>query len=1207
MKKAIRDLFLLSLLAGLASCASDDLFYDSVDDSAIKHITVTLPTIEVEEGVASTRNQFINMGTADWNAVWAEGDTLGIFPSSGSQVEFAVTEFGSNTSVFDGGGWALKSAVTYAAYYPFDKHNVYVTNKTIPLDYTGQVQQGNGSYDHLGGYDFLASKAMPRSGNSLNFELLRQGYVICLTLTVPATDTYTEIDLVTDGTLFVTKAELDISSTEAPVVTPKETSKVIRLGLEDVAVSKNGMLTAYMMAFPVGSVTPTVVLHGQNGTYSGVVQKVMNLTRNKMAIRPVTLAEYQGPAYIKFADAAVKAICVENWDTNGDGELDMAEAAAVTDLNVTTTRSGDGGSVFTGNREVTSFDELQYFTGITSIPANAFLGCEGLTSVTIPENVETIGEAAFKGCWNLEEITLLPTEVPTLEGDVSSIFISTNDCPILVPEESLDAYVSEWGLYADRIDPNLEVLTNLNLIAAAEASAGQEFKNKNADGTVVLDEVNRAIVEAVTTLNVSNKNDPNVCDEIGYFINLTTLDCKNNFRITTLDVSKNTALTSLKCGSNKISSLDVSKNTALETLECEGNLLTTLDVSKNSALKFLQCQGNQLTTLDLSKNSALRSLSIGDNKLSFLDVSNNEALSVLGCYNNLLAMLDVSKNTKLEFLFCQENQLSMLDLSRNASLNQLRCFSNKLSTLDISANVKLELSRIVDVGNQSGELVLYVNETQSHQTLSGSYNDNVVIKLKDSDSEIINFADDNVKSICVNNWDTNGDGELSMAEAAAVADIGDVFRAKDDGGAGVIRKIKSFDEFQYFTSVTEINNAFIGAESMTSIVLPRSLRKIGPSAFRICSSLESIELPDGLVEIGNMAFASCSSIQTIEIPESVMTIGTYAFSGCSLINSFNVPRNVTSIGHSVVSSCNALSTITVDPNNSVYDSRNSCNAIIEKATNTLIAGCKDTNIPSTVTRIGDYAFSNCSEYNKTLNLTNITAVGSQAFYGTNITGVLNIPVTLTVIGDRAFPTTIDGITVATGNPVYDSRENCNAIIETATNKMLVVCKANKGFIPSSVEILSGNLFYGMTGLDHVTIPSSVKTMGTNLFSSSDVKTVTIQEGTTALPDGMFLNCASLVSVEIPSTVTGIGSYVFTGSSIESLVLPENIKSIGYFMNCQTLNSLTILAKTPPTTIIPINSLFFNGTPCLIYVPSESLEAYKTAWGSYYENKLRAIE
>ena len=213
MKTTIHNLFLLSLLAGLASCASDDLLYDSVNDSVIQHITVTLPAVEVEEEVASTRNQFINMGTADWNAVWAEGDTLGIFPSSGGQVEFAVTEFGSNTSVFDGGGWALKSAVTYAAYYPFDKHNVYVTNKTIPLDYTGQVQQGNGSYDHLGSYDFLASKAMPRSGNSLNFELLRQGYIICLTLTVPATDTYTGIDLISSYPQFVTKAELDISST----------------------------------------------------------------------------------------------------------------------------------------------------------------------------------------------------------------------------------------------------------------------------------------------------------------------------------------------------------------------------------------------------------------------------------------------------------------------------------------------------------------------------------------------------------------------------------------------------------------------------------------------------------------------------------------------------------------------------------------------------------------------------------------------------------------------------------------------------------------------------------------------------------------------------------------------------------------------------------------------------------------------------------
>ena len=91
---------------------------------------------------------------------------------------------------------------------------------------------------------------------------------------------------------------------------------------------------------------------------------------------------------ISFADAKVKALCVANWDTNNDGELDEAEAAAVTDL----------GTVFKGNTEITSFNELQYFTGLTNIEDYAFQSCYNLTSITIPNSVKSIGLSAFFGC-----------------------------------------------------------------------------------------------------------------------------------------------------------------------------------------------------------------------------------------------------------------------------------------------------------------------------------------------------------------------------------------------------------------------------------------------------------------------------------------------------------------------------------------------------------------------------------------------------------------------------------------------------------------------------------------------------------------------------------------------------------------------------------------------------------------------------------------
>ena len=142
------------------------------------------------------------------------------------------------------------------------------------------------------------------------------------------------------------------------------------------------------------------------------------------------------------------------------------------------------------------------------------------------------------------------------------------------------------------------------------------------------------------------------------------------------------------------------------------------------------------------------------------------------------------------------------------------------------------------------------------------------------DEEYIVFADDNVKFICVKNWDTNGDGELSYSEAAAVTDIGTVFRW---------RNIYFFYELQYFTGLTSIGNeAFLGCSDLYSIQIPNSVSSIEDGAFQDCYGLTSIVIPNSVTSIGDEAFRDCTSLQSIVIPKSVTSIGYSTFADSSL-------------------------------------------------------------------------------------------------------------------------------------------------------------------------------------------------------------------------------------------------------------------------------------------------------------------------------------
>lgn len=159
--------------------------------------------------------------------------------------------------------------------------------------------------------------------------------------------------------------------------------------------------------------------------------------------------------------------------------------------------------------------------------------------------------------------------------------------------------------------------------------------------------------------------------------------------------------------------------------------------------------------------------------------------------------------------------------------------------------------------------------------------------------------------------------------------------------------------------------------------------EISGSAFCEYSNLSSIVMPDTIKKIGANAFYNCSSLTNITIPSSVISIGDGTFDGCSSLTSIELPSSITSIGKEVVAFCDSLAEIIVADGNSVYHSVDNC--IIETESKTLVAGCKNSVIPTdgSVVSIGDGAFYGCCDLTSIVIPVSITSIGNDVFWAWN--------------------------------------------------------------------------------------------------------------------------------------------------------------------------------------------------------------------------------
>ena len=382
-----------------------------------------------------------------------------------------------------------------------------------------------------------------------------------------------------------------------------------------------------------------------------------------------------------------------------------------------------------------------------------------------------------------------------------------------------------------------------------------------------------------------------------------------------------------------------------------------------------------------------------------------------------------------------------------------------------------------------------------------------------------------------------------------------------------------------------------------------------------------------VVGIAEEAFYSCSALTSITLPNSVKHIGEYAFRGCYALEKTNFMGEIADwcdikFGGAYANPMSASKNLYLN-NQEV----------------------KDLVIPNTVDSIHAYAFD-CGNSITSVALPNsVVYIGEGAFYRTYINEII-IPKSVTSIEERVLSgcNALTSIIVEEGNPVYDSRDNSNAIIETNSNTLIAGCATTD--IPNTIIHIGPNAFSYLSSLNTIEIPNSVITIGDHAFyACSSLVSITIPNNVTSIGRWALYACYSLNSIVveegnsvydsrnncnaiietatnslivacqntvIPEGVTNIGENAFfncdaliNSNALTSIVLPNTIESIEAFAfsMCSSLDTIYCYAITPPTT----NQYAFDNYNATLYVPCESLEAYKAheVWGRF--NTILCLE
>ena len=921
--------------------------------------------------------------------------------------------------------------------------------------------------------------------------------------------------------------------------------------------------------------------------------------------RIVTDGEIKSLSYNTFSDAQLLSITIPDSVSNiADGTFN---AGSIVEFRYKHA-SQDGRSIIMNNRLVAvaagGLTEYTIPDSVTEIGDYTFYNCYSLESVTIPDRITEIGKRAFYMCISLKSITI-PDSVTTIGRE------AFGGCggELIINNRKLVETDYEWNSYPSGQWLDSSAFTKLTIGDNITKIGDRVFYNCNSLTSVTIPESVTSIgyMAFYSCYSLKSVIIPDSVTSIGggAFNECTSLESITiGNGVTSIGASAFADCTSLTSFTIPESVIEIGYRAFRG---CTGELIINNKIVETNYTKddypegYRWLSGSNFTKLTIGNNvtkigdyvfyryKSLTSITIPDSVTeigegafrlcdSLISITIPDSVISIGDYAfydcTSLKSITIGNgvNEIVGHVFGGCKLLKRVDISDLSAWCRIK-FDIEVSATGISATNPLSYGAELYLnGTLVTDVVIPSDITHISDVAFLGCSSLTSVTIPDSVTSIGDYAFYGCTSL------------ESVTIPDSVTAIGD----RAFNGCGVLNRtnihLSKLEDFMTNRKMYEdipSKYLYVNGQEVVDMVVPDGVTTIENKAFRGLACLKSVTIPLSVTAIGDYAFEGCIGLTSVNLAKTVTSIGSYAFANCTGLTSCNIPVSVTSIGYKAFANCINI------PSFEISASVNFIGAMaFSGCTGELIINNKivETNYTKDDYPEG-YRWLSGSNFTKLTIGNNVTKIGDYVFYWCDSLRSITIPDSVTSIGDYAF-------------------QYCTLLKSVYISDIAEWCRIDFVSSRSNPLYYAHNLYLNGELVTNLVIPDGVTSIKDYAFyNCTSLESITIGNGVTTIGGYAFYDCDSLTSLTIPDSVTTIGGYAFYDcDSLTSVTIPDSVTEIGdkAFRSCINLREVYCKPTTPPS----IGEYTFASSEIKIYVPTASVNAYKSAlnW-SYYSSMI----